>query len=157
MSSLIKCRKCGGPHVTLKCGKEKQDLNTVLENTFTPKSVINDYHKNDYKTHNMKTHDMKTHDMKTHDMKTHDMSYRIDKRKIVVVKISNLPEDITVPELNELVSEWGKIGRINISNYDNTTCYIDFYFEDEAKYFIKAIDKTAFDNLILNVEMIIKN
>jgi hypothetical protein len=131
MASLIKCRKCGGPHVTLKCGKEKQDLNTVLENTFTPKQTYNN--------------------------NTHSMSYRIDKRKIVVIKISNLPQDITVPELNELVSEWGKIGRINISNYDNTTCYIDFYFEDEANYFIKAIDKTPFDNLILNVEKVIKN
>ena len=138
MASLIKCRKCGGPHVTLKCGKEKQDLNTVLENTFTPKPIINDNNKYDYKMHNMKTH---------------DMSYRIDKRKIVVIKISNLPEDITVPELNELVSEWGKIGRINISNYDNTTCYIDFYFKDEAEYFIKAIDRTPFEHSILSVEL----
>jgi hypothetical protein len=143
MASLIKCKKCGGPHVTLKCGKEKQDLNIVLENKFTPKPNINN--------------DNKNHDMHTHSMHTHSMSFRIDKRKIVVVKISNLPNDITVPELNELVSEWGKIGRINISNYDNTTCYIDFYFEDEALYFIKAIDKTPFDNLILNVERVIKN
>ncbi len=50
----------------------------------------------------------------------------------------------------------GKIGRINISNYDNTTCYIDFYFEDEAEYFIKAIDKTPFDNVILNVEKVVQ-
>jgi hypothetical protein len=131
MASLIKCRKCGGPHVTLKCGKEKQDLNTVLENTFTPKPNITE-------------------------IKTHT-SYKIDKRKIVVVKISNLPEDITVPELHELVSEWGRIGRINISSYDNTTSYIDFYFEDEARYFQDAINKTPFDNLILNVELIFKN
>ena len=136
MASLIKCRKCGGPHVTLKCGKEKQDLDTVLENKFTLKPINNNNSIN---------------------MRTHDMSRQIDKRKIVVVKISNLPEDITVPELNELVSEWGKIGRINISCYDNTTCYIDFYFENEANYFIEAIDKTSFDYSILNVEKIIKN
>jgi len=129
MASLIKCRKCGGPHVTLKCGKEKQDLNIVLEHKFV---------KPEYK-HN-----------------TYSTNVKIDKRKIAVVKISNLPEDITIYELNELVSEWGKIGRINISNYDNTTCYIDFYFEDEALYFIKAIDRTAFDKNILNVEIIIK-
>ncbi len=132
MASLIKCRKCGGPHVTLKCGKETQDLNKVLEKTFTPKPTINENY------------------IKNNDVK-------IDKRKIVVVRISNLPEDITVPELNELVSEWGKIGRINISSYDNTTSYIDFYFEDEARYFQDAINKTPFDNLILNVERVIKN
>lgn len=136
MASLIKCRKCGGPHVTLKCGKEKQDLNTVLNN---------------YDTNNK--NNVRNNDNNYHNMKIHDMSRRIDKRKIVVIKISNLPEDITVNELNELVGEWGKIGRINISTYDNTTCYIDFYFKDEAEYFIKAIDKTPFDNLILNVEL----
>ncbi len=131
MASLIKCRKCGGPHVTLKCGKEKQNLDTVLENKFKPD--------NNYNNNNNKIY--------------HNNHHKIDTRKIVVIKISNLPEDITVPELNELVSEWGRIGRINISNYDNTTCYIDFYFEDEALYFIKAIDKTPFDNVILNVEL----
>ncbi len=133
MASLIKCRKCGGPHVTLKCGKEKQNLDTVLENKFKPDNNYNN-NNNNHKIY-------------------HNNHHKIDKRKIVVIKISNLPDDITVPELNELVSEWGRIGRINISNYDNTTCYIDFYFEDEALYFIKAIDKTPFDNVILNVEL----
>ena len=137
MASLIKCRKCGGPHVTLKCGKEKQDLDKVLENTFTPK----------YQTQSNQSYQTNH---------KHDLGRKIDKRKIVVIRIANLPSDITVPELNELVSEWGKIGRINISNYDNTTCYIDFYFKDEAEYFIKAIDKTPFDNLILSVNMMDK-
>jgi hypothetical protein len=139
MASLIKCRKCGGPHVTLKCGKETQNLDTVLENKFKIDNNNNNNHNN--------------HNNNYNNHKTHNMGQRIDKRKIVVIKISNLPNDITVPELNELVGEWGKIGRINISNYDNTTCYIDFYFEDEALYFIKAIDKTPFDNVILNVEI----
>lgn len=130
--SLIKCRKCGGPHVTLKCGKEKQNLTTILDEKFA-QPIIN--HNNDY----------------------HIRSEKIDKRKIITVRISNLPSDITVPELNELVSEWGKIGRININNYDNTICYIDFYFKDEAEYFIKAIDKTPFDNLILNLDIMEKN
>jgi len=131
--SLIKCRKCGGPHVTLKCGKEKQDLTTILDNKFSiPKQeeTTNNNHKHNY-------------------------TEKIDKRKIVTVKISNLPQDITILELNELVSEWGKIGRINF-NYDNTTCYIDFYFKDEAEYFKKAIDKTPFDNLILSVDIMEK-
>ena len=132
--SLIKCRKCGGPHVTLKCGKEKQDLSAILDTKFAPpkkEESHNDNHKHNY-------------------------SEKIDKRNIVTVRISNLPDDITVPELNNLVSEWGRIGRINLNNYDNTTCYIDFYFKDEAIYFIKALDKTPFDNLILSVDIINK-
>jgi hypothetical protein len=133
--SLIKCRKCGGPHVTLKCGKEKTNLTTILDEKFA-QPIIN---------HNNNHHHY------------HDRSEKIDRRKIVTVRISNLPSDITVHELNELVCEWGKIGRININNYDNTICYIDFYFKDEADYFIKAIDKTPFDNVILNVDIMEKN
>ena len=132
--SLIICRKCGGPHVTLKCGKDKQNLEAILDNKFAPPIQK----KEEYHNHK------------------HNYSERIDKRKIVTVRISNLPSDITVPELNNLVSEWGKIGRINLNNYDNTTCYIDFYFKDEADYFIKAIDKTRFENLILNVDIMDK-
>lgn len=124
--SLIKCRKCGGPHVTLKCGKEKQDLTIILDEKFKPR-------RDDVK---------------------HNYSEKIDKRKIVTVRISNLPNDITVPELNELVNEWGRIGHINLNNYDNTTCYIDFYFKSEAEYFMKAINKTPFDNLILTVDIL---
>ena len=129
--SLIKCRKCGGPHVTLKCGKEKQDLTTILDEKFTQPLINNNHYL--------------------------DRSDKRDKRKIITVRISNLPADITVPELNELVSPWGKIGRININNYDNTICYIDFYFKDEAEYFIKAINRTRFDNLIITADIMDKN
>ena len=140
--SLLKCRKCGGPHVTLKCGKDKQDLETILDNKFLlPKKEETKREDNNHR----------------HDNHKHNYSERIDKRKIITVRISNLPSDITVPELNNLVGEWGKIGRINLNNYDNTTCYIDFYFKDEADYFVKAIDKTRFDNVILNVDIMDKN
>jgi hypothetical protein len=118
MSSLIKCRKCGGPHVTLKCGKEKQEV---------PKP------------------------------KVEERKPYIDKRKIVTVRISNLPDDITVNELTELLSEWGKFGRINISAYESKSAFIDFYYQDEAEYFVKAIDRTPFDNLIINAEIVKNN
>ncbi len=138
--SLIKCRKCGGPHVTLKCGKDKQDLNVILDNKFS----------------SPKKEEPKKEEQRFHQYHHNTDHIKLDKRKIVTVRISNLPQDITVPELNNLVSEWGRIGRINLNNYDNTTCYIDFYFKDEAEYFVKAIDKTPFDNVILNVDIMDK-
>lgn len=75
-----------------------------------------------------------------------------------VVRISNLPDNITVNELNYLVSEWGDIGNINIKKYNNydggiTNCYIDFYNEEEANYFVEALDNTPFDCLIINVQV----
>ncbi len=138
--SLIKCRKCGGPHVTLKCGKDKQDLTVILENKFPPKEQTLNNHIHNNHVHNH----------------VHNHGHAIDKRKIVTVRISNLPDDITVPELNELVSNWGKVGRINISTYENKSGFIDFYYMDEAEYFVKALDKTPFDHLILDVEIMDK-
>ena len=72
------------------------------------------------------------------------------------IKISNLPDDVTIKELNDLIRPWGKIGNINFGKSVNKTAYIDFYEKDEAEYFKKALDKTPFDNLIINVEFNIK-
>jgi RNA recognition motif-containing protein len=127
MSSLIKCRKCGGPHVTLKCGKEKQP-EIIPEVVERPKY-----------------------------QREHKKDHYIDKRKIVTIRISNLPDDITVEELSELISEWGKFGRINISTYESKSAFIDFYYKDEAEYFVKALDRTPFGNLIIGVEIIQNN
>ena len=81
-------------------------------------------------------------------------SYRRYKGPKHVVRISNLPDNITVNELNYLVSEWGEIGNINIKKYTNiTNCYIDFYNQEEAEYFVKALDNTPFDCLIINVQI----
>ncbi len=130
MTSLIKCRKCGGPHVTLRCGKEKTEPQII---TIEPKNEI-----------------------KKPFIKQFNKPY-IDKRKIVTVRISNLPDDITIDELTELMSEWGMISRINMSNYECKSGFIDFYNIDEAEYFVKAVDKTPFDRLILRVEILDKN
>ena len=69
------------------------------------------------------------------------------------VKISNLPNNITIRQLNELVQPWGRIGNINLGKSSNISAYIDFFNLDEAEYFVKALDKTPFDNLILDVEL----
>ena len=123
MTSLIKCRKCGGPHVTIKCGKNE-----------TPQIV-------EVKNNNVK--------------RPFEREVKFDKRKIVTVRITNLPNDITVEELSDLMYEWGKIGRVNINNYNETTSgFIDFYFKDEAEYFVKALDRTPFERMIIGVEIL---
>ena len=80
---------------------------------------------------------------------------RIDRnKKKYVIKISNLPRDITVRELSSLVSEWGEIGNINIKEYsDSVSSYVDFYNTEEYEYFIEALDSTPFGNLIIHVEL----
>lgn len=68
--------------------------------------------------------------------------------------MSNLPSDIYVGELAELISPWGEIGNINIKNYSGAmVSYIDFYNKNEADYFINALDQTPFDNCIIRAQL----
>jgi len=113
--SLIQCRKCGGPHITLKCGKEPKPIETK---------------------------------------KKYEPTVYLDKKKCTTVRISNLPDDITVYELEKLMKPWGQINRVNLNNYENKTGFVDFYIKSEAEYFIKAVDRTPFDSIIIRAELI---
>jgi len=125
-TNLLKCRKCGGPHFTIKCGKEKivEKTETVDKTVVEPKKYYNDFeHKND----------------------------KNFSRKIYRIKLSELPIDMTDEEMMEMTSEWGHISKIKVLNYNmSSVAYIDFKFEDEAKYFIEAIDKTPLNSLLLS-------
>lgn len=116
------CRKCGGPHFTIKCGKEKKEPEQVLHND---KPKINNkpvYEKKKYF------------------------------KKVYCVKVSELPVDMTDEEMMELTYNWGHIVRVKVLNYeDSSTAYIDFGYEEEADYFIRALDKTPFEHIIISV------
>jgi len=125
MDNKINCRKCGGPHLTIKCGKENNSFNNQLfENSKceTPKKT---YNTNKYNKQNYHT------------------IYRI--------KLSELPNNITHNEISELMNDWGHIDKIKlVLAGDTTTAYIDFGYKEEAEYFVSAIDKTPFDYRILS-------
>ena len=129
-TNKIICRKCGGPHFTIKCGKEKTEekkdivIETEKNNTYKTEKYNNNFEKKERKQY----------------FKT---TYR--------VKISELPIDMTDEEMMELTSEWGHIVRIKVLNYnESSVAYVDFGYEDEAEYFIKAIDKTPFEMILLS-------
>ena len=108
----LKCKKCNGNHLTIKCGKDKKPTN--------------------YKK-----------------------SPTLNKKKLTCVRMTNIPDDLTINELQELLLEWGKIGKINFNKSDyNKSVFIDFYNDYEAEHFVKAIDRTPFDNYILSVSII---
>ena len=115
--ATIKCRKCNGKHLTIKCEKRKP---------FHKKRPRNKKYNN------------------------------FDNSKKLCVRISNLPNDINLRELNELLDGWGNIGRINIHNnkFNDTSAFIDFYDKEEAEYFVEALNKTPLDNLIIHVEIL---
>lgn len=132
-TNKIICRKCGGPHFTIKCGKEtvKEPDKVVVSELSVPNKEYKEYFKEkvEFKNNRREKYFSK-------------ITYR--------VKLSELPRDMTEEELMELTAVWGHIVKIKVINYDeNSVAYIDFGFDDEAKYFIEAIDKTPFDSLLL--------
>ncbi len=160
----IVCRKCGGPHFTIKCGKEKNQEATPVANTVTTDTKPNSIEstepkpKNDFKSkeHDKKHYDNKDNDNKDNHSKYYDNRQNDRPRKQYFkttyrVKISDLPIDMTEEEMMELTSEWGHIVRIRVLNYpESSTAYVDFGYEEEADYFVKAIDKTPFEFVIIS-------
>jgi len=135
-TNTIICRKCGGPHFTIKCGKDKTDTvipdKSLIQNSDNiPVETIKEDKHNFYEKSNK------------HNKYHSKITYR--------VKLSELPSDMTDEEMMELTCDWGHIIKIRVINYnENSVAYIDFGFEDEAIYFIEAIDKTPFESLLLS-------
>lgn len=134
----LNCKKCGGPHLTIKCAKDKNDSNK------------NNYNRNNSNRNNSNRNN-KYNSNRNNLNKTGRNNFNKNK---YCVKLSNIPTDLTIKELNDLMSEWGDIGKINFNNNINyKSAYVDFYIKEEAEYFVKALDKTPFDNYIISVEL----
>jgi RNA recognition motif-containing protein len=148
MNNKIICRKCGGEHLTIKCGKDAPVLIVDKEPIVTP-------------SHNDKQHEPKLYkpepeiDKQTFDRKDYRQKPRnYDKSKLSTVKLSDLPLDTTEPELYELLQDWGHIVKVKVLSYNEcNVAYIDFIYNEEAVYFIEAIDKTPFDRFIISAEL----
>jgi len=124
-NKLIKCRKCGGPHLTIKCGKEeKKPEESIIKNNLNNENLDNK--KNNYK--------------RDYDGKTYK------------VKILNLPNDFEYSEISEFARDWGHVVKINVKNFESSSlAVIEFKYEQEASYFIEALDNTPFNYLMLKV------
>jgi len=139
----LTCRKCGGPHLTIKCGKEvisktKEHVACNNEHSGLDKTqTINEHVKvyTDFEDKPRKETERRKPYFKT--------TYR--------VKLSGLPEDIDEEEMMHMTCDWGHIVKLKVLNYeDNSVAYIDFGYEEEATYFIEAVDKTPFEYLVLS-------
>jgi hypothetical protein len=125
----LTCRKCGGPHLTIKCGKE-----AIKEVIPEPKKVYTEFEEKNEPKHRERKPYFKT-------------TFR--------VKLSGLPEDIDEEEMMHMTCDWGHIVRLKVLNYeDNSVAYIDFGYEVEADYFVEAVDKTPFDYLVLSAQRV---
>jgi hypothetical protein len=144
-TAKIICRKCGGPHFTIKCGKEvKQVIEQITEPVTEPITEQVTEPRKRFDTNRKQENYTNTNTRyNKHEKYYSKVTYR--------VKLSELPKDMTEEELMELTSDWGHIVKLKVINYDeNSVAYIDFGFEDESKYFIEAIHKTPFESLLLS-------
>jgi hypothetical protein len=152
------CRKCGGPHFTIKCGKEKKEEPVKTDQAITP--LVEDKQEKPNKEFNKTSKEnsnsngeFKQRNRKDFHGDNKDFSQRGERKYFKVtyrVKLSELPTDMTEEELMELTTDWGHIVRIKLLVYEeSSTAYIDFGYEDEADYFVEAIDKTPFEYRML--------
>ena len=124
-TNKLKCRKCGGQHLTIKCGKTNEDtsLNTSPS----------------YRSDTSPSYSSNT-----------SSNYKSD--KINKIKISNLPSDLTFNELNEMLHDWGHISKVYVKNYnDSSLAILEFKFENEMEYFITALNNTPFEHQIITI------
>jgi RNA recognition motif-containing protein len=131
MSNKIICRKCGGEHLTIKCGKDTQNNQPI---------IIDD--KKD-------TMNIEINNPRYNENHRYNRQRNYDKSKLFTVKLSELPLDTTESELYELLQEWGHIVKVKVSQYklkkktinknknyilvNKNKCYL--YKEDRRYYF----------------------
>ena len=150
--SKIVCRKCQGPHLTIKCGKEKENKveeKIKIQIDEKPREPRRDFKDRDH-------HQPRDQAYPRRDFKS---------SKHGKVKLSNLPNDILEDDLYELLKDWGQVYKLNLVSRDNysgqggttrsTAAYIEFRAEEQADYFLKAFDNTACNNQILVVEKLL--
>jgi len=166
------CRKCKGPHLTIKCGKETK---SVIENIInksenqifnkheeyqkpyekinkdTNVSNPNVRYESGFKNKDFKNKDFKNENFNNKDFNNKDFKH--DRRPLHKVKMSNLPFDMSEEELYDLLYEWGHVVRMRLLNYEsNSTAYIEFKDKEPADYIVEALDKTPFEHIMLDVE-----
>jgi nitrate/nitrite-specific signal transduction histidine kinase len=134
------CRKCSGPHLTIKCNQDSKNnmqQQIPLENKKLQEEVKNEKNNNFFHKKN-----------EVHQYTKSNYSSNVNK-----VKISELPIDISEEELQELLYDWGNIIKITVKKYsDNAVAYVNFKFSQEVDYFVDALNGTNFEYKIIHVE-----
>jgi len=172
MNTLV-CKKCGGEHLTIKCGK--QQTKSIIENVVDILKVDNppnlkqhnsvddkDFKvvgNRKYNNNNTREHNNTREYNKDFQSNRKPPFEKRDnyKRTYYKAKISNLPIDMTEEELMELLYEWGQVTRLTLLTYHDGCCaYVEFKNEDQVNYFVEALNKTPFEHIILTVERLLE-
>jgi hypothetical protein len=178
----LQCKKCGGPHLTIKCGKNNSNRNNNMNNSSnnmnnssnnmnnssnnmnnssnnmnnSSNNMNNSSNSNSYKNTSHRNN-MNNSNRNNFNRNNSDRNNFNRNREKFCVRMSNIPDDLTIRELSELLLEWGDVGKINFNNnIKYKAAYIDFNIKEEAEYFVEALHKTPFDTFIIDVELLEK-
>ena len=178
------CRKCQGPHLTIKCGKEGKSVieSKIIEIDKQVRESKTDEHSKPYERRDREggeksesrfrdkpesrfrdkpdsrfrdKPDSRFRDKPDSSFRDKEFrpEFRSERRPLHKVKMSNLPIDMTEEELQELLYDWGHVGRMRLLNYEtNSTAYIEFKDKEPADYIVQALNKTPFEHIMLDVE-----
>jgi hypothetical protein len=149
----VTCRKCGGDHLTIKCGKEvkKEDSLPDIKPYIKPdtRQRVKQYEKREDNKEFRKPNGI------MNSMKNVRKVNKPNYEKYSAL-ITNLPDDMELINIQYMMMEWGKIGNINLRYTEDKgkMCYVDFYNKDHRDYFIKALDKTPVGFNIISISSI---
>ena len=158
--SKIVCRKCKGPHLTIKCGKDNENKVESQIKIIHAEGEKREYtrDKKDYTPGERRefTGEKREFTRERKEFTGERREFTGERRefqKYGKVKLGSLPNDITEEEILELLSDWGSVARLKVLNYpENSNAYIDFRNEEQADYFVKAFDKTPCNYLLVTAE-----
>jgi len=170
-TSKIICRKCGGNHLSIKCGKTGNniDLKTEVDDNIEKKdkkifikrddgdSEKKPYVKREGGDGEKKPYFKREGTDGDSEKKPYFNREGNDgeRRQVNKVRIGSLPLDMTEEELNELLYDWGTVKHLKVLQYPahgSSTAYVEFRYADEVDYLVKALDRTPMDHRVISVE-----
>ena len=136
--SKVKCKKCGGNHLSIRCGK-KQNSNDFIKVKNKKSRFDRDKKSKFNKDSNFKNNS-----------KTKYKNNYSGKFKVV---LSNLPNVIENYNITKELNKYG-IANFRLKKYDDSTiAFVEFYDKEHADHFINALNGTYCENMVINAEM----
>jgi hypothetical protein len=158
-TNILKCRKCGGEHLTIKCGKTLNTNNIKNTNNDINNDVNRNNRNNDVNININNTNNRNNYINRNNDINRNNRNNYINRNKnnkTQKVKLVNMPSDISKEEMYDLLRDWGNIKSIYIKELtDINLIFIEFENLEQASYFVDSIDSTAFDHKIIKAELVL--
>jgi len=138
--SKVKCKKCGGNHLSIRCGK-KQNSNDFIKVKNKKSRFDRDKKSKFNKDSNFKNN------------KNYKTKYKNNYSGKFKVVLSNLPNVIENYNITKELNKYG-IANFRLKKYDDSTiAFVEFYDKEHADHFINALNGTYCENMVINAEM----